>query len=155
MKYTVNLEGFEGQRIEFQPAGLVTPAKLFVNDVEPRRGAKRGEMILTRNDGREVVATWRGSFLDVPKLVVENKVINLAEPLTWYEWVWNAWPIVLLFIGGLLGGLFGGLALGLNLSIFRSQQNPLLKYVITGAISVAAVILYLVVGIAVTLFINR
>ena len=155
MNYTVNLEGFEGQKIEVQPAGFFGSAKLLVNDVEARKGAKRGEMVLTRNDGREVVAAWGSSFLDVPKLVVEHKVINVAKPLAWYEWIWNGWPVVMIFGGGALGGLFGALALALNLNVFRSQQNTLLKYGITGAISLTAVIAYLIIGIGLSLLLNR
>jgi hypothetical protein len=155
MNYIVKLEGFEGQKIEVQPAGFSSSAKLFVNGLEPRQGPKRGEMILTRNDGREVVAKWQSAFLDVPKLVVENKVINVAKPLAWYEWIWNGWPIVLIFGGGLLGGLFGGAAVALNLSVFRSQQDPLLKYVLTGVISFAAVIAYLIAAIGVSLLLNQ
>jgi hypothetical protein len=96
MKYTVDLEGFEGQKIEVQPAGLFGAAKLFVNDVEAPHGAKRGEMILSRKDGREVVAAWRNNFLDVPKLVVENKLINVAKPLACGPsiWRWCAWRII-------------------------------------------------------------
>ena len=155
MKYSLNLEGFEGQKIEVQPASFFGSAKLFVNDVEAHPGAKRGEMILTRNDGKEVVATWRNNFLDVPKLMVENRVIEVAKPLAWYEWIWNGWPIVLLFGGGALGGLFGALAIVANLAVFRSQQNTLLKYLITGAISMAAVIAYLIIGIGLSLLIRR
>lgn len=154
MNYIVSLEGFEGQKIEVQPAGLFGSAKLLVNELEAGKGAKRGEMILTRNDGKEVVATWRNNFLDVPKLVVDNKVVTVAKPLAWYEWVWNGWPIVLLFGGGALGGLFGALAIVINLSVFRSQQNTLLKYLITGAISFLTVIAYLIIGIALSLLIN-
>jgi hypothetical protein len=58
-------------------------------------------------------------------------------------------------MGGLLGGLFGGFALAINLSVFRTQQNTLLKYLITGVISVAALILYLVAAVALTLFLNN
>ena len=155
MKYIVNLEGFEGQKIEVQPASFLGSAKLFVNDGEARQGAKRGEMILTRNDGKEVVATWRNNFLDVPKLMVENKVVNVVKPLAWYEWIWNGWPIVLLFGGGALGGLLGALAIVTNLAVFRSQQNTLLKYLITGAISIAAVIAYFIIAIGLNLLINR
>ena len=148
MRYTVDLEGFEGQKIEVQPAGLFGAAKLFVNDVEARNGAKRGEMILTRNDGREVVAAWRNNFLDVPKLVVENKLINVVKPLAWYEWVWNGWPVVLLFGGG-------ALAIVINLNVFRSQQNTGLKYLLTGLISFSALIAYIIAGMALSLLINR
>ncbi len=154
MNYPVNLEGFEGQTIEVQPAGFFTTAKLLVNGMEARKGAKRGEMVLTRNDGREVAATWRPNFLDVPKLFVENKTINVVKPFAWYEWIWNGWPIILLFVGGLLGGLFGGLALAINLSIFRTQQSTPLKYAITGVVSFVALVAYLIIGIAVSLLIH-
>jgi hypothetical protein len=155
MNYIVNLEGFEGQRIEVQPAGFFGAARLFVNDVEVRKGTRRGEMILTRNDGKEVVAAWRNNFLDVPKLIVENKIINVAKPLAWYEWVWNGWPVVLLFGGGALGGLFGALAIVINLNLFRSQQTTWLKYLITGLISFSAFMAYLISGTALSLLINR
>ncbi len=155
MNYLVNLEGFEGQKIEVQPASFFGSAKLLVNNVEARKGVKRGEMLLTRNDGREVVAAWRNNFLDVPKLMVDKQVVDVAKPLAWYEWIWNGWPIVLLFAGGALGGLIGALALVLNINIFRSQNNTLLKYLITGAISIVALFVYLILGIALTLLINR
>jgi len=155
MNYIVNLEGFEGQKIEVQPAGLFGSAKLFVNEVEARKGPKRGEMILTRNDGKEVVAAWRNNFLDVPKLIVENKILNVAKPLAWYEWVWNGWPVVLLFGGGALGGFFGALAIVINLNLFRSQQTTWLKYLITGLISFSALVAYLISGIVLSLLIRR
>ena len=153
MNYPLTLEGFEGQKIEVR-SSFWSGAKLLVNDMEARKGTKRGEMILTRNDGREVVAVWRNNFLDVPKLVMENKAIDVAKPLAWYEWIWNGWPIILLFGGGALGGLIGALALVTNINVFRSQQTTLLKYVVTGIISFVAVILYLILGIALTLLIN-
>ncbi len=154
MNYTVNLEGFEGQKIEVQPASFFGSAKLLVNNMEARQGIKRGEMILTRNDGREVVATWRNTFLDIPKLVVDNKTISVAKPLAWYEWVWSGWPIVLTFAGGAIGGIIGALALVANLSIFRSQQNTLLKYILTGAISFFAAIVFLVTIAALRFLLN-
>jgi len=155
MKYIVNLDGFEGQKIEVQPAGFLGGAKLLVNEAEARKGEKRGEMILTRNDGSEVVAAWRNNFLDVPNLMVEGKLIHVAKPLAWYEWVWNAWPIVLLFGGGALGGLFGALAVVTNLAVFRSQQNTLPRYLLTGTISILAVAAYLILGIGLSLLLNR
>jgi hypothetical protein len=155
MNYSVNLEGFEGQKIEVQPAGFFGSPKLLVNGVEARKGPKRGTMILRRNDGREVVAAWSNSFLDVPKLVVDNKTIHVVKPLAWYEWIWNGWPIVLLFVGGALGGGLGALALSINLSVFRSEQNTFFKYFLTGAISVGAVIVYLIAGIGLNLLLNR
>jgi hypothetical protein len=155
MGYSVNLEGFEGQAIEVQPAGMFGSAKLFINGNEARPGAKRGEMILTRNDGREVSASWRNNFFDIPKLVVDGKVVNVVEPLKWYEWVWGGWPIVLLFGGGAIGGFFGALALVFNVKVFRSGQRTLVKYLVSGAISITALILYFIFALLFSILLNN
>ena len=67
MKYAVNLQGFEGQTIELQTQGMLSGPKLLVNGKPASKGEKRGEMLLRRNDGKEVVAKFQTAFLDVPK----------------------------------------------------------------------------------------
>ena len=88
MIYKVNMEGFEGQDIEVKTSFWSGP-KLLINGQLAPKGNKRGEMLLQSNDGKQVVARWKRQFmgLDVPQLVVDEKVINLAEPLRWYQWV--------------------------------------------------------------------
>ena len=105
--------------------------------------------MLTDSYGSKVIATWRNNFLDVPNLFMEGKVIRVVEPLKWYEWIWNALPVALVFVGGALGGALGFLAVSINISVFRSQQDGILKYSITGVVSFIAVFLYLVLGIAI------
>lgn len=155
MGYSVNLEGFQGQTVEVQSAGMFGGAKLLVNGVEARPGAKRGEMVLIRNDGREVTASWRNNFFDIPKLIVDGNIVNVVEPLKWYEWVWGGWPIVLLFGGGAIGGLFGALALVFNVKVFRSGQSTLVKYLISGAISITALILYFIFALLFSILLNN
>lgn len=147
MGYPVNIEGFEGQSIVVEPPGFVSNAKLLVNGQPAPRGARRGEMLLRRNDGKDVIATWKNSFLDVPALMVDGKTINVVTPLKWYEWTWNALPVLLVTMGGALGGVIGVLAFSGNLKIFRSSENPVLKYILTGVVSFVAVVVYFILGI--------
>lgn len=156
MGYTTNIEGFEGQNIEVNTS-FWTGTKLLVNGDPAQKGNKRGEMILQRNDGKQVIATWKPQFLglDVPQLTVDGKPVILVEPLKWYQWVWSGWPIILLFIGGALGAIAGMVSFSINTKIFRTEMNDALKYIASGIVSVLAVIAYFVAAVIVSLLINR
>jgi hypothetical protein len=93
--------------------------------------------------------------LDVPQLVVDGKTINLVDPLKWYQWIWGGWPVFLLFIGGALGAVAGMIGFFINAKIFRTEMNEALKYLVTGAVSVFAVVAYLVAAVIVSVLINR
>jgi hypothetical protein len=75
--------------------------------------------------------------------------------LLWYQHLWTGWPIVLVFVGGAIGGLCGGLAWGINQQVFQKTQNPVLRYVWTGLISVAAVVTYFILAIFVLKLIGK
>ncbi len=147
MSYALKIDGFEGQNIEARVSFWTGP-KLMINGAPAPKGPSRGEMVLQRNDGRQVIATWKPQLmgLDVPQLVIDGKTVSLATPLKWYQWVWSALPILLVFWGGLLGGIAGVIAFSINTSIFRSRTNEILKYVITGVVSIIAVVVYLFIG---------
>jgi hypothetical protein len=149
MMQQIELEGFEGQQIEIKPAGSFSAAKVLVNGKPAGKGPKRGQMLLRKNDGTEVIANWQPAMMgfDVPKLVVGGKVIEIVKPLKWYEMVWSALPILLVFAGGLLGGITGFIGFSANTKVFRSKMNPVVKFMLTAGISVAAVIAYLILGI--------
>lgn len=149
MKYPVQIPGFEGQTVEVQSGGLFSGAKLFINGKQVDKGPGRGEMMLTDSYGSKLIATWRNNFLDVPNLFMEGKVIRVVEPLKWYEWMWNGLPVALVFVGGALGGALGFLAVSININAFRSQQDGILKYSITGVVSFMAIVLYLILGITI------
>ena len=155
MDYKVNTEGFEGQNIEVK-TGFWAGPKLLVNGEPAQKGSKRGEMILKRNDGKQVVATWKPQLLglDVPQLNIDGKTINLIEPLKWYQWVWGGWPVFLLFIGGALGALAGFIGFSINAKIFRTEMSDVLKYVVSGVVSILAVVAYIVAAYIFTSFIN-
>lgn len=148
MKYPVKLEGFEGQTVELESAGLISGAKLLVNgQPAPRKG---NLMTLTARDGHPVNVTFKNNLFDVPGLVVDGKTVLVVQPLRWYEWLWNGLPALMVFGGGLIGAMIGVIALSINIGLFRSQTNPFIKYIVTGAVSFAAVVLYLAVALMIS-----
>ncbi len=155
MSYTLKIEGFEGQNIEAR-VGFWAGPKLMINGAPAPKGPRRGEMVLQRNDGRQVIASWKPQVmgLDVPQLVVDGKAVSLAAPLKWYQWVWSALPILLVFWGGLIGAIAGVIAFSINTSIFRSRLNEILKYVITAVISIIAALVYLFIAIIISTLLN-
>jgi hypothetical protein len=152
MSYAVNMEGFEGQKLEVT-AGFWTAPRLLINGQPAVRGKKRGEMLLQRNDGTQITARWKPQILglDVPQLVAEGKTVRLVEPLKWYQLAWGGWPILLLFIGGALGAIAGFVGFVINTRIFRAGMNEGLKYVVTGLVSILAVIAYFIMAVIFTL----
>jgi len=156
MSYKANIEGFEGQNIEVIVSFWSGP-KLLINGNPAPKGSKRGEMMLQRNDGKQVIASWKPQVLglDVPQLIVDGKVTNLVEPLKWYQCVLGGWPVLLVFMGGVLGAVAGMIGFIINAKIFRTKMNDVLKYVISGAVSVLAVIAYFVAAIIFSLLIGR
>jgi hypothetical protein len=144
MPYPVKIEGHEYQHIELVPAGFTSPTKLLVNGQPAPKGPKRDQFMITGSDGRETIVTLKAAamFEPIPQLVVNGKTIQVVEPLKWYQWVWIAWPILLLFLGGALGGLAGGLATVINMRVFRTDMEGLLKYLMTGLISIIAIVFY-------------
>lgn len=148
MIYKVNIPGFEGQNIEVK-TGFWPVTKLLVNGHPAPKGSKRGEMLLQSNDGTQVVAKWKPRLLglDIPQLVVDDKVISLAEPLKWYQLIWSGLPVVLLFGGGLLGVIPGIMGFAINVRVFRTEMNEILKYVVSGAVSILAFVVYFVAAL--------
>lgn len=148
MTKQIELAGFEGQNIEIKPAGFFSGAKVLVNGETAPKGPKRGQMALRKNDGTEVIAHWQPTMLgfDMPKLVVDGEVIEIAKPIKWYEMVWSALPILLVFMGGLFGVLVGFIGFTINAKVFRSELNTLVKFLLTAGISVASGIGYFILA---------
>lgn len=140
----LNIPGFEGQKIAAKIASGFGSSKLFVNGQPAPPAKKRKQFLLRRNDGTEMTAHFKGGFPDpVPVLIVGDQTIRLAEPLAWYQWVWAGWPLVLIFLGGAIGGLLGAVATTINSQILRSELNGVIKYVLSGVVSMVAVGLWL------------
>lgn len=148
MNYALNLEGFEGQMLEVKPSGFFSGPQLLVNGQSAAKGPKRGQMLLSRSDGRAVVAHWKPQVLglDVPQLEVDGKQFNVVEPLKWYEWIWGGLPILLIFLGGALGAVVGIVTFKVNTQIFRSASNLILKFILTAGVSALAVVIFLILA---------
>lgn len=76
------------------------------------------------------------------------------EPrLSWYQHVWVALPLLLIF-GGVIGGACGGAGWAINKYVFRRTAHPVLRYVWTGLITITAIGV-LVAFVAVALHRNK
>jgi hypothetical protein len=152
MQYRVNVEGFEGRLLFVETAGWFAAPKLILDGQPAPKGPKRGQLLLRRNDGVDVVAQLRGVIVDpIPQLVVDGKPIKIAESLPWYVWAWSALPLTLLFLGGALGGGLGALAMTVNGRVFRTDLHGALKFAVTGAISIMTTVVFLALAIALNL----
>ncbi len=153
MNYPITLQGFEGQTIEVQTAGMWSGPKLLVNGQPAAKGPRRGQMTLTNNFGQEVVAAWRPRFmgLDVPQLAVDGEIIEVTKPLPWYAWLWSGLPVLLVFVGGALGVIAGIVAFTVSAGIFRSNRSTAVKFLLTAFVSLLAVVVYFVLAVLLTM----
>lgn len=149
MQYPLTVPGFENRQLILETAGVWSGAKLLLDGEPASKGPKRGQFLLRRLDGTEVVAHVRvTNFLDpIPQVVIDGKSFLATQPLKWYQWAWGGLPFLLLIIGGALGGLFGGIALVVNGRVFRSNLNGLAKYLLSGLVSALAVGAFFVVAV--------
>ena len=81
---------------------------------------------------------------------------SAARKLSWYDHVWSALPVALLYTGGtfglpgnLLGGLVGAAGAFLNLGIMRSQRGPVRRYLLSFLVTIGA---FVVFAILITLY---
>lgn len=85
--------------------------------------------------------------------------VAAAQPrraLSWYDHVWAALPIVLLFTGGtfgvvgnLLGGLVGAAGAYLNMHILRGKRGAVLRYFLS---FLATIGMFVVFAILITIY---
>lgn len=135
MRYKIDLDGFEGRKVEVEKSGF-KPPRLLIDDIPVEMIGKR-EMILTNNNGDNCVASWTNkpfSADPIPKLKVGDEEIQVVEPLKWYTKVWCLLPVLLLYYGA-VGGACGGAAISINYVICRLQINKFLKFLLTLIVS--------------------
>jgi hypothetical protein len=63
--------------------------------------------------------------------------------LRWHERLWIGLPFGLVLFGGAVGGACGGAAALCNLRLMRGDRPAFQKYLLTGLVSLAAVIAYI------------
>jgi len=95
---------------------------------------------------RPVAAAGPPPPIPAPKAIVPPKSPASKPKLTWYEHVWAALPLCLVAVGGCIGGGIGGAAWVVNRAVFQKVRQPVLRYVLTGLISAAAVVAWLVLA---------
>lgn len=147
MDLPFTVPGFENHAMAVRTAGMVRGPALVVNGALAT--GKRGRFIMHDAWGREVEIRVRPSLLGIdpiPTLVVQGRQIQLARPLTWYEYAWLCLPMLLVVAGGALGGLCGFVAAYSSGRIFRTNETPALKFLLSGAITFVALVVYLVLA---------
>jgi hypothetical protein len=156
MSYRATIAGLEGQDVQVQVSFWTGP-KLLINGQPAPQGRTRGEMLLRRNDGSQATASWRPQMLgvDVPQLAVDGQIIRLVEPLKWYEWLWIGLPILMVFGGGALGAVAGVLGLTISARVMRMPLNGVVKYLLTGVITVLSGVVYLAAALLFSLLMQR
>lgn len=145
MKIPINHPGFAGRELYLQTPGLLSGAQLYLDGTRVQK--HKGTYLLRDNAGQETTAKLKATPFDpIPRVQIGDDTIRLAEPLKWYEYVWMCLPVGLLFVGGALGGGLGAGAAYGNALVFRSGHSTALKYVLTGLVTVVAVVLFVVIA---------
>ena len=153
MRIEIKHPAFKAQRLSVETASLFGGPKLFLNDTMVKK--QKGRYPVTADSGAEVLVQLKFNLVDpLPTLKIGQETIKLAESLKWYEYAWSGLPILLMFGGGALGGLVGGAATVTNGRIFRSERSSMSKYALAAAITVSAVVVYLVLAIGLRLAIG-
>ena len=150
MRVPLGIDGVSGS-LEVETAGWFRPARLFIDGQPAPKGPKRNRYLITRDDGIQVMLQLKQVFIDpVPQVLLDGEVIQLVEPLSVFQWIWSALPIILIFFGGAIGGGIGGAAFWINTRIFRSEMSITEQYILVGLLSAIAVTVYLILGVLLT-----
>ena len=150
MRIPLEINGVSGS-LEVEPAGWFRPARLFFHGQLAPKGPKRSQYLIAGDDGIQRLLQLKQVFIDpVPKVLLDGEVIQLVEPLSIFQWIWSAVPIVLIFFGGAIGGGIGGAAFWVNTRIFRSEMSTAEQYILVGLLSAIAVFVYLILGVLLT-----
>ena len=146
MLYPLTVPGFEGRQLMIELPGLFSGANLMVDGRHAPKGPGRGEYLLRRPDGTSAIAKLKAAnFLDpLPKVMVDGVMYQAAAALKWYQYVWIALPLFLVFIGGAIGGGLGGLATALNGRVFRTGSSTMVRYLLSSLITEVVVVGYFV-----------
>jgi hypothetical protein len=148
MQLEVQDPSFKTQRLSVQTASWLGGPQLLLNGTRAQKTKRR--YLVKDDSGAETTIQLNYNFLDpIPKVKIGEKIVELASPLKWYEYVWIGIPFILVFTGGALGGLIGALSANASGKIFRGNRSLLAKYSLSALISFGGLITFI---IAVTAF---
>ena len=89
----------------------------------------------------------KGETMETQNTAAKPPKKSFFASLRWYEHLFAAWPLALMFLGGAIGGgCGGGAAYGLSIQVFNSQLPGPLKYLFSFLIGVGGVVLYFVLA---------
>jgi len=146
MEFPFTLEGFKTRSLSIRIEGAFSTPVLVVDKVEQDVKVTGGRV--TDDRGRPRKLTLKSNLFDaIPKVQVDDaKATAIVPNLTWYEYAWLGLPFVLVVSGGALGGALGAVALMVNARIFRTRTGAAGKYGFTAAVSLAAVMTFLILA---------
>lgn len=145
MQYPVYIQGMENQQVSVQLPGLFTGARLLVNGSPVMRGPAKNQYVLILDSGQQVMAELKPTFVDpIPKMNINGYPIIIAPPFQWFEWIWACAPLIMVGIGGAIGGFLGAAAAVSNGLLLRSSLPPVIRYLASGAVTVASVLVFAV-----------
>lgn len=143
MQLEVKHPDFQSQRLEVKCGSLFSGSKLKLNGTDLKK--VKGIYTVRADNGKELSVQLKHNFLDpIPKVKIEGKIIELATPLTWFEYIWIGIPILLIFVGGAIGGVCGGLAATGSGRLFRSDRSAVSKYGLSALLTLGAALCYVI-----------
>ena len=143
MRFPISRSGFEGQDLAVETAGLFRGPRVLHNGNPVER--RKGRYPVRSNSGQEVLIQLKSNYVDpIPKVIFGDQTIVLARPLTWYEYIWIGLPILLVLAGGALGAIVGVTATYTSARIFRSGRGAFAKYALTGLVSIASLVVFVI-----------
>ena len=150
-QYRLHIPGFKGREPVLDTGTWWSGAFLIEDGKRAPRAKRRGWVVLHRNDGKPIEARIRGRAMGldpVPNVEVDGEVVSIEPPLQWYQWLWIALPVLLVFVGGALGVVVGTVAASVNARLLRAERPPQLRYGLSALVSLGAVALFVVGTIA-------
>lgn len=143
----LEVPGFEARNLKVIDKGIFRPKELYIDGKKVKM--QRFKYIIVDNDGKEAEVKFNFGFLiDMGSTVtIKDLAFQIQKRLKWYEYLFGAWPIIMIFIGGAIGGALGAAAACFNMEIFRSKLNVFFKYLFTLIVSLLAVIIWLTLAV--------
>lgn len=138
---------FTSQQLALVAAGRFQGYALKLNGAAVAK--VNGSYTVLDDSGRPVALKIKLSAFDpVPQLRIDDEVVRLVRPLTWYEYIWLGFPMAVLMVGGPMFIVAGYPVAVLNSRILRSNRAAFERYALTGLVSIGIVGLVLLSAIA-------
>ncbi|QOX64322.1 hypothetical protein FRZ06_13705 [Anoxybacterium hadale] len=104
---------------------------------------RKPQFLIPDSTGTEKTLELKPSLFGELTAFLSGEKIQVTPPLTWYQYIFGGFPILLIFLGGAIGGFFGILGSIINYSILRSNFNLAVKILAVIGVSAISLLLYL------------